>query len=137
MPPSEPLYWPFPVISPEQRTDAHRVEIAFFEAAYNEGFRPRINVGVEYEIESGDGRFATMIRRAGSRDGPKPWEVRLESPDAAPVRFIAFGFRNASEQMLDWVRGVDSVQTDQSTAPTLAVPNGQSSCLKMATMNAE
>ncbi len=115
-----PIYWPFPVLPPEQQTEQHQKEVRFLEDAHRAGFRPCKFADGEYRIESGDGRTAWVIARGRSRGGAGTrWEVWLNDGTERISSFCADGFDAATEAVSRWARGDDvaseSLASEQAT----------------------
>jgi hypothetical protein len=100
-------YWPWNVIPVERQTEYHKKEIAFFEQAYLEGFRPYLD-GFEYGATSSAGRIGMFIQRGLTRG----WsgEIRLGgAPDETGGSFFVNDFSCAANAVLRWLRGEDLV----------------------------
>jgi hypothetical protein len=106
-----PVFWPFPVLPPEQQTTQHRREVEFLEAAYRDGFRPCKFADGEYRIESPDGRSAWVISRGRLRGGAATrWEVWLNDVMERVSTTWVDGFEAAAEVAQRWVRGVSATE---------------------------
>jgi hypothetical protein len=117
-----PIYWPFPVLPPEQRTEQHQKEVRFLEDAHRAGFRPCKFADGEYRIESGDGRTAWVIARGRLRGGVGTrWEVWLNDGIERITSNWADGFDSATTPALDWVSAMHREGTADQFASTTSL----------------
>jgi hypothetical protein len=110
----ERTYWPFPIRKADL-SEYDRAVIAFFEAAYAEGFRPYYEMSCSYGPCNEASRAVFMIQRGRVRR----WEPllceknqrvsceRFLPPDTAGHTIFIDSFSNVAEVMLDWCRGKD------------------------------
>jgi hypothetical protein len=109
--------WPFPVLKPEAKWDEFdRDYLAFVEAAYAEGYRPRQERhGSAIEAGEQTERSAFLVFR-GRHNGWEPWlgdegrSVRLGPHYGLPLGELACvcirpPFRAAAHLALEWLRG--------------------------------
>jgi hypothetical protein len=110
------VYWPFPVLPPEQLTLQHRQEIEFLEAAYRAGLRPCKFEDGEYRIGSDEGRSAWVIAR-GRRGVLRRWEVWLNDGGERVSSQTVEGFDAAAAVAMGWMLERD---LDEATAAVLS-----------------
>lgn len=102
-----PVYWPFPVIPPDQQNTWHHQQIRFLDLAYANGFQPcKYYMDGEYYLVGGEGRSAWALYRG--RVGytiVSRWEVWLNGPDGRIATLWVDDLDAASEMMTLWLRG--------------------------------
>ena len=94
-------YWPFVIVSPEQLTEQHQLEMRFLEIAHQGGYNPYTFGDGSFGTQSHKGRVAEIIHRGANAY----WEVILSSPDKEVVSVFIEGFEFAAELVLRWLQG--------------------------------
>ena len=98
-------YWPFPVVPEDRRTDRHRSEIRFFEAAYAEGLRPCKLMDTEFGASCVDRQTLISWRGRGT-DGPEGrWVVELYDTQGRAAAFWVTRFECGTSAVFAWLRG--------------------------------
>lgn len=115
---SEARHWPFSVLPEEERTDQHRREIEYLEAAYSRGFKP-FTFGAGNYGATNNGRSGDILVRGRNR-----WEVALSSGDVRVASAFVDDFASAATAVLSWLEGGDTPTVLANVEGHLAVTPG-------------
>ncbi|HVA49676.1 MAG TPA: hypothetical protein VNH11_25140 [Pirellulales bacterium] len=103
---TENRYWPFDVLSPEQRSEDDRRVIHFLETAFQAGYKPYMFASESFGATS-EGRAAEIIYR-GCRG--KHWELFLVHGEELVLSAHLDDFGSAAESLLRWLGGDDGAE---------------------------
>jgi hypothetical protein len=116
--PTEPQYWPFPVLPPEQRTDLHEKIIRFLEQAHRAGFRPCKYLEYDFQAHAEGGRYGWITYRGRERTGgPTCWEVWLDDHKGRVMSCWVDDFDTAAASVLAWLRDGDALAIVEAAKP--------------------
>lgn len=116
----ERTYWPFPVLSENERTEQHCREIDYLERAYDRGFRPyAFGIGNYSATTNAGGRSGEIFVRGRNR-----WEVAVGAGGALAASAYVDDFATAAEAVLSWLGGGDIAMVLEKVERHLAMMPG-------------
>jgi hypothetical protein len=98
----ERRYWPFPVLQPENPSEAYQEQLRFLNLELERCYRPYIYkmVHVVMSVTNQDGRYAEIMLRSS-----RIYEVEVFGRTEACHRFLLNNFSAAEKAAFLWLEG--------------------------------